>query len=525
MTRAARTLAALALAVAAVLLAAPGARAQRPQPNARPQAIDVEPQRVVIPGGGTDLFRALLDKEGIQPVTQRDLNNMWGGSEDLIVVVIGSTQAVNWNQDPLRWVKNAVQANGAALVATDSNNVWLSRAGDFNNNVVAGINGNNVRADNLDGHRNDMNCPYAVPVSPDEHLRADDKPGPVWGLFRGLTKLATNQPTYLEMHGNFGGEFQYPLARFPKSAFVGGGQALPRNTYLAVGGDGPRQRFNNDRPGFSFLAVADSSIFINQMIMETDADNLEFTLRTVEYLQGPDKTRKRCLFFENGRVVEKFDGLRSALAKPQPKIPPEAMPSIPNVLGKNQDKLIDMANGMADQLQTKDALHNFVMGRPGSEGERKMFARVLEGALVFAAIAVIVFLLRRTMGSKQPTDVPPAPNTGAGAAKTGPPGVFDRRQKELVRRNNLYEPVRNLMREFFDAVGAPPNPGPKLPPLEISDAVRKPESLRQAIRDMWRIAYGPPQPITAQRWFELEPYFDRLRKAHADGKWRFVTDE
>lgn len=525
MTRATRTLAALALAVAAVVLAAPGAHAQRFLPPGGPQ-FQPEPPQVRIPGGGTDLFRALLDKEGIQPVTQRDLNNMWAGTDDLIVVVIGSTQAVNWNQDPLRWAKNAVQANGAALIASDTGAVWLTRAGDFGGNVIAEINGSNVQADMNDSHRQDKTCAYAVPVSPDEYLRGDEKPGPVWGLFRGLTRLATNQPTYIQMHGNFGGEFQYPLARFPKSASVGwNGAALPRNSYLAIGGDGPRQRFNNDRQGFSFLAVADSSIFINQMLMEPTAENLDFTLRTVDYLKGPDKSRKRCLFFENGRVVEKFDGLRSALAKPQPKIPPEAMPSVPNILGKNQDKLIDMANGMADQFQTKDGLHNMILGRPGSESERRVFARLLEGALALAAIAVVVFLLRRAMRSKQPMDVPPSPNTGAGAAKTGPPGVFDRRQKELVRRNNLYEPVRNLMREFFDAVGAPPNPGPKLPPMEISDAVRKPESLRQAIRDMWRIAYGPPQPISAQRWFELEPYFDRLRQAHADGKWRFITDE
>ena len=111
--------------------------------------------------------------------------------------------------------------------------------------------------------------------------------------------------------------------------------------------------------------------------------------------------------------------------------------------------------------------------------------------------------------------MPPAPNTGAGAASTGPPGVFDRRQRELVRRNNLYEPVRNLMREFFDGIGAPSDPGPRLPPLFIDHyAVRKPDSLRQALRDMWRIAYGPPTHISAQRWFELEPYFNRLRRAH-----------
>jgi hypothetical protein len=61
-----------------------------------------------------------------------------------------------------------------------------------------------------------------------------------------------------------------------------------------------------------------------------------------------------------------------------------------------------------------------------------------------------------------------------------------------------------------------------VPELEIADAVRKPESLRLALRDMWRLAYGPPTPLTAQRWGELEPYFERIKQAHAAGKWRFV---
>lgn len=516
MTRARRPLPLLALAAGLVALAAPAARAQR-----FPPPPDAQQQPVSIPAGGTDLFRALMDKEGIQPVTPRDLNNMAWATDDLIVVVIGSPHPWEFHKDPLRWARSAVAANGAALIATDSSAQTL-RAAD--NQQAATFTGGGVRVDWLSGHHNDPDCPYAVPVSPDEFLKPGQTPGPVWGLFRGLERLATNQPTSIDLPNGFGGEYRYPLARFPKGAFDATfGRRFAAPPLLAVGGDGERQW--TGRPGFSFLAVADSSVFINQMVMEQNADNLEFTLRTIEYLQGPDKGRKRCLFFENGRVVERFDGLRSALAKPKPKIPPDAMPNVPGLIGRNQDKLVDMANGMADQFQTKDGLHNMLVGRPGSDGERRAAARWLEVLCVFAAIAVTIFLLRRTLRAKQSADAPPPPNTGAGHASTGPPGVFDRRQKELVRRNNLYEPVRNLMREFFDAVGAPPNPGPKLPTLEISDAVRKPESLRQAIRDMWRIAYGPPQPISAQRWFELEPYFDRLRKAHADGKWRFVTDE
>ena len=120
-------------------------------------------------------------------------------------------------------------------------------------------------------------------------------------------------------------------------------------------------------PGYSFLAVADSSVYINQMVMEPGTDNLEFTLRTIEYLQGPGRYRKRCVFFENGRVVDKFDGLRSALAKPKPKIPPEAMPNLGPMFGKNQDKLVEWADAMADSLQKRDTLHRSLVGEPGSE--------------------------------------------------------------------------------------------------------------------------------------------------------------
>ncbi len=522
MKRLTRGLAAVALlATILALLAAPAAQAQ---PNRFPEPAQQQP--VMIPGGGTELFRALMDKEGIQPLRSQDLNNMGGASDDLIVVVIGAPNQFEWQREPLRWARIAVEANGAALIASDSGFAVWEAARDPNvwpnqNAPITRFNGQTVSANWPDYHRQ-PDCPYAVPISPEELADPPKKPGRVWNVFRGLTKLATNQPTFIEELPEFRGEYQYPLARLPKSSFTQWGNRFQPAPLFAVGGDGPERRGN---PGYSFLAVADSSVFINQMLMEPGTDNLEFTLRTIEYLQGPGKHRKKCVFFENGRIIDKFDGLRSALAKPKPKIPPEAMPNIGSFFGKNQDKLVAILDEKADKLQSADWLHEALVGPPGSRRERNRFGGWLEAAAVILAIGISWMLLRRTWGARQPLDVPPAPTTGAGAASTGPPGVFDRRQRELVRRNNLYEPVRNLMREFFDSVGAPPNPGPRLPTLEITDAVRKPGSLRQAIRDMWRIAYGPPTHISAQRWFELEPYFNRLRQAHADGKWWFVTSE
>ncbi len=499
-------------ALAAVaLVAVPTARAQPPfQPP---------PQQPLVPGGGTDLLRALLDKEGVEPVRQNDLWNLQP-DEDLIVVVIGNID--NDFVPSLQWVRRTIAKGGAALVATD--NIGRVYEHDRNpgiDNPAGFFNGSTVAADWTNRehtHNQRSDCPYAVPVSPDELADAPARPGRVWGVFRGLNRIATNQPTYF-VTTRAREEYRYPLARFPKSARINGGWPV-EPPVLAVGGDGP-ERWGI--PAYSFLAVADSSIFINQMLLEPGTDNFQFAVNVVDYLQGPDKSRKRCLFYENGRVVERFDGLRDALVKPKPKLPPDAMPNIGPLFGKHQDKLVAFLDAKADEIQERDVIHRTAVGSPGSDRERMAFGFWIERALVIAAIAIVFFLLRRLWGSRTPQDVPLPPHTGAGIASTGPPGVFDRRQKEMVRRNNVYEPVRHLVREFFASVGAPPDPGPRMPQLEITRAVRKPESLRQALRDMWRLAYGPPTPLTAQRWFELEPYFDRLKQAHADGKWYFVT--
>jgi hypothetical protein len=81
-----------------------------------------------------------------------------------------------------------------------------------------------------------------------------------------------------------------------------------------------------------------------------------------------------------------------------------------------------------------------------------------------------------------------------------------------------------LIREFFATVGIRGEQGPKPPKLSISDVVRKPDSLRLAIKDLWRLAYGPPKATSVNRWQELEPYFERVKQAHADGKWAFAFE-
>lgn len=507
------------LLFAGVVLLTRGDAVARAQPLVQPA-----PVQRAFAGGGTDVFRAVLAREGFKPVKRNELTIFGDGriraDESMVVVVLGSGQ---WDGfDPHRAAQEAVLKSGAALIATDT---FTELVAVHNARQRIGrVTGEDVTAAGQDGLRNNTECPFVVPLSPEEFRPRIDNPGPAFGLFRGLKNVATNRPSVLSVQVNLpAGEYAYPLARFPRSALVNGFRPAGNQPPLfAVGGEGTRA--NPEDPAFAFLALADPSVFINQMVLEPGTDNFAFAERVVKFLKGPEG-RTRCLFIENGRVVEDFDSLREALTPPVPPIPPNKVPNIGQLLGKNQDKLVKLVDDKLDDIQRKDLVHKFAFGEPDGPKERSRFGTLITALLVLLSARILLIMLGRTLVAKQPTDVPHPPTTGAGAASTGPTGVFDRRRRELMRRNNVFDPVSHLMREFFLSIGAPPDAGPRIPRVQVSDKVRRPDSLRQAVRDMWRIAFGPPVPLTAQRWFEIEPYFDRLRQAHADGKWKFVPAE
>jgi hypothetical protein len=477
-----------ALAVAAVPAPA------QPAPRAAP--VQVFPD-------GTDLFRALLDSAGVKPVTQREFfhwdrnfanGRMWQGlTDDVIVIVLGS--APGFNRDP---AQEAVRVGGAALVASD-----LPTALGSQNQGQIGH--DRVRAAFGSGLGGRQDCPFVVPT-PADHAHAPPPDDPLAGLFVGLTRVATNKPAYLTVR--YGGEFQYALAVFHRGSHLahfrpGPWAALPQGAVFAAGGAGPDL---NNQTGYRLLAMGDHSVFINQMLLEPETDNLVLAARVVDYLRGPGR-RSRCLFVENGQVVDQFDGLRKAFDKANPGFP---MPD----LGKLQEKFTAIAEGALEDIQRNevpDRLLDRSVGLPA-------VARFL---LVAAAVYATWYLVRRALGARKPTDAPPPPNVPG--APAGPPGVFDRRQRELVRRDNLYEPVRDLVREFFASVGAGGWPGAPQPRLVVAPVVRRPASLREAVKEFWALAYGPPQEVPAARWRDLEPYLGRLRQAHADGKWRFAA--
>jgi hypothetical protein len=499
---------------AAVLLLAPvPGFAQRGGP------LEDARQPAGVSGDGTEVFRWLLDRAGVTPVQPWELRDLDFGN--VIVIVLGDPaphRTIQW-RSPEDWATHAVKRGGAALVATDSAHVFANEfpfSRDRRNRpyTVAGI---KVQGDDR-GYLGRPNCPFAVPRA------RPPAAGPEWGLFDGLTRVATNAPSFFTLPLPQAGA-PHVLAGFPDGcSFVDAfREDDPADFPLAVGRSGSHPE-SGER--YRFLALADSSVFINEMMVpvrpgDGPPDNLLFATRVVSFLseEGGEQARKRCLFIQNGEVIGSFDDLNGLLRPPPPPIP---LPS----LDKLQPKLVDAGNQILDRLQTNNAHNTALLGRTPERQARRL-RDVMTGLLVVVCIYSAWFVLRRVWGARQPTDVPPPPPGGKPPTAPGvpQPGVFDRRQQELLRRNNVYDPVRVAVREMFAAAGAPAAAGPKLPKVVISDVVRRPDTLRAALAELWKIGYGRPRAVTAQRWAVLEPLFGRARQAHADGKWRFVVDQ
>ena len=452
---------------------------------------------IAVPGDGTELFRGLLDHAGIKPVTERELQNLLANPwDDIIFISLGNPDgAPNQRLRPLPYLQRA-SARGGVLIATDTHLRLQSSS-----NAALTINGQLVEcAVPKSTHRQKPHCPYLIPMNPGEVTFSSE-------IFRGLKSIATNSPSFLTVQ-QLGGDFQHPLATFPRNSRIQDSEfRLPDDTLFAIAGEGPDE-FN--RQPYRLLVMADHSVFINQMLLEPGTENIELAYRTIKFLQEPNN-RKRCVFFENGKLIDHFDDLRQTFGK-QNQMP---LPQV-NLWGM-QDKLTDLGNVIIDRLQANDANNKLLLGSSNPHRSLSVIARFL---VILAAAMACFFLLRRAWSTRKPGDIPPPP--AVAGAPSGPPGVFDRRQKELLRRNNVFEPVRDLVREFFQSIGIHSETPPKPPKLVISDVVRKPESLRAAIKDLWRIAFGPVQVMTVHRWRELEPFFERVRHAHSDAKWRFV---
>lgn len=498
-----------------LLLAVPFTASAQSQPQTKPKP-DLR-------SDGSELFRYLLNLADVQPMRLEELWNLnrWN-SDDVILVVIGSTQSRIANRNIADWLDEIARGGGAVLFLTESPQQFIQPPGAVERQSVY-VNGTRVLAPaEVPRLRDSAGSPFVVPINAKEPGMAPPGPEAIWTLFDGLDRVATNGSTFFvtDMPGP---EYRLRLARFPRDCYNQSGFALPNHAAFALGGE---ELHPDSGQGFRYIAMADQDVFSNGlMILNEETDNFELARRTVLYLSDPTTNanptgtnRKRCLFIEHGRHVTDFKAAEYIFKDPIP------LPPVPP-LGQIQDKLVDAGNQIIDRLQTNDALNRTLLGND-PERQNRQLRNVIGAMMGLAAVIGTILLLLRVWGVRQAQDVPNPPESGRprGTNPKQPAGIFDRRQRELTRRDDVSEPVRAIVREMFIAAGAPENAGPKLPRVEIGKAIRRPETLRSALADLWKLAYAPPVRLTVRRWEMLEPLFLRARRAYTDGKWRFAEN-
>jgi hypothetical protein len=484
-----KSLAALSLAFAALF----GTPALAPaQPRREP------PKE--LNGGGFEIFRAVIDLAKLTPMTLREISNP-GQYDDMIVVIIGDPrQGFVTDYSPLAVAQRTLNGGGAVLVVHDGRlDLRFGRDGTHTQ-----IDGRKVAVTKPElAYQGRLFDPLVQPVEGND---------PVYGLFRGLNRVATQHPSYINLI-RFGNDNRRALARFPlgDSVFKERGDEFDAATYpYAVAASPTIGR--SGQTEYRLLVMADHAVFQNSLMAppptDGQTDNIFLAQRTIEYLQGPNQFRKRCAYYENGALVEDFGTVRRMMATQggdTPDFNPLAM------LLANQPQITDIGNTLVDEIQNRD--YAGAIGGPIIEN--------LPPLLIAATFYASWFLLRRVWRVRQPTETLPPPFAGGNVTADRSGGVFERRKRELVRRNNLYEPIRDALRELFATAGAQGGPGVKPPPIECSSEIRKPAKLREAIYDLWRLAYGRPVVVSVRRSQELAPVIERLHREFAAGAWWF----
>ncbi len=486
---------AAALGLAALLAAAPAAPAQRPQPGAADRSAFLE---------GTHAFRRILydgTRHKLTPL--RDVAAVTDPTRALIVV-LGDPEpldGLNTRMPGAGSLRGFVEAGGALLVATDRDARRGLEAG-FGVSVTGTL--LTLPGGGEGAFRGMPECPYVEPrggAGP-----ALFEPGLAAGRNQPAKLIASNLPSYLRVSRR-----ELPvLAALP--AACTDGRLPPRNTPwpFAAGGDFGRGRV---------LVMADHSVFINEMMLQTDNDNIGFAYRCADWLLArpgePRARRDQVLYFEDGAVQAQFDIPLKNL--PAPPLPPPAtlIGLLDEWLHATEEEGTfaemeedDVANGAVADLM--DSLPLWEGARP----EWKLWTLVV--IVASAALGLYGFVRLGTFRHRAEAG---GPLLSALLEKQAPAGpLLAQRQEALLRDGNLWEAARGLARQLFASAGASPEAGPAPPAIEVRGPWWRRWQARRRWRELWRLARSArPVRVSPRGFTRLAARVRALRAALADG--------
>jgi len=273
-------------------------------------------QNVMSTDHGTHAFRATLHKLGLQPIAE--IESILQQPDKSLLIVLGDTD-VKLDYLMNGGLRQFVKRGGACLFASDQSTHRLleQELEVIINGILVYCEGNT--ADIV--YRGDLDeCPILqVPIR--EEFRSDHV-----DLLQGLKRVATNRPSFLQ-------RLETPMQtlstqrvvaetprnyRFLQPIRLGNG---PPTLHLAVADQLGRGRY---------CVIADHSIFINAMMLQSDNDNVAFAVNVINWLTENGQ-RHQVMFIDDRQVRTEFDFNLDFLDPPLPH---------PDVLAPAVDKLI-----------------------------------------------------------------------------------------------------------------------------------------------------------------------------------------
>jgi hypothetical protein len=442
---------------------------------------------------GTELFRRILCDKKCDPLAKfEDLDD---DPKQSILVVLGDANEIRNVSDKLA---TFIRRGGAALIASDRP---LDPQYADQLKAAAGVTilGRTMICNQEDACYHKPYCPLLVPV--------EDGMPPLFGQ-KYEYKVATNLPSMLiprvEGESMVLPGMVRPVALLPSGcSFEKDGIQLGWGPLFAVGGDVGEGRI---------LVLADHSIFINEMMLPQDNNNVEFTEACVDWLKGEDGKRKNVLFVEDGRIKTKFDIPLKSI-----NIPIEEAARA--IFERRNQLLVEAERGLA-QLESNNAFNNGLVEFLDNMGLRpdRLFGLIV----TFGALAMLVWFVGRGIRRRfqHDTSVPVLAHAVSRNLPAAP--VVEQRHDTLLKKDNLWEPAALLARRWFARLGVERVGGPA-PAFAASGSWWQRRKVVGRLRRFWRMACGEqPQRVSAPELWRLQRELDQLRVEWERGTWQVV---
>jgi hypothetical protein len=447
---------------------------------------------------GTHVFRRVLADVGMQSLTS--FEELAKVPEESLLIVLGHTECL---REVPGGLDRFVQQGGALLLASDQ-----PSAPEVSPQVqrVAGVQIFGqliVCRERLATYQQVPYCPFLVPAPEAEpSLLRNPRAG------TGHLRVATNLPSYLMIRPGC----LKKLAYLPSQCFVErSGWPLPHQPLFAVGGDVGAGRV---------LVLADHSLFINQMMLPIDNNNVEFTCNCVTWLAGTSRQRRKVLLVEDGLIQTRFD-----IPLQKVPIPAEELTQALLAIG---ERLVVERNSL-----TRDLEQSVVKFEEG-DGFNRASSSVLDSMgltsrklgrvlLVLLTLAGVLYALYR-IGVRGRRNVDTAIPLLAQAAGEQIPtrAVLERRHREMMRTGNLLEPLQQRARVWFDEAGGAGHT--TAPRVRGAGGWWRRWQVARRVRWFWSLAQGRIVRVNSGRLARWLGELERLQAAHRAGTLELIWE-